>query len=285
MRREGEECGAGRTETPPPVRPDRAALIAKARQVAARLGKTQLCRSDFVRATGLNETQVRRWFRGWRDFFAAAGLEASLNNMPVADARLLAALGEKFRKERKIANPGWTGKVGPFAMARYRRRWGTWHNILAAFQDWIAAKDPTYPLLDQLARATGRAPRPARALAQWPAIVGRRLGEPLSVKGLQHAPTNEQGVVLLFGMMAEALGYVVESVGGEYPDCEAKRRVATAPERWQRVRIEFEWRSRNFRVHRHDPKGCDLIVCWEHDWPECPVEVVELRREVGRMKG
>jgi len=22
--------------------------------------------------------------------------------------------------------------------------------------------------------------------------------------------------------------------------------------------------------------GCDLIVCWVHNWPECPVEVIEL---------
>lgn len=30
--------------------------------------------------------------------------------------------------------------------------------------------------------------------------------------------------------------------------------------RWERVRIEFEHKSSNFD---HDPKGCDIIVCWE----------------------
>jgi hypothetical protein len=34
----------------------------------------------------------------------------------------------------------------------------------------------------------------------------------------------------------------------------------------------------------HDPKGCDLIVCWEHNWPECPLEVLELRAIVGHEK-
>jgi hypothetical protein len=42
------------------------------------------------------------------------------------------------------------------------------------------------------------------------------------------------------------------------------------------VKIEFEKESRNFLRHGHLPSGCDLIVCWVHNWPECPVEVIEL---------
>jgi hypothetical protein len=76
--------------------------------------------------------------------------------------------------------------------------------------------------------------------------------------------------------VARELGYLVESVQAGYPDCEAKRLVG--PNRWQRVRIEFEFESRNFRDHGHAPDECDIIVCWRHNWPECPehVEVVEL---------
>jgi hypothetical protein len=44
------------------------------------------------------------------------------------------------------------------------------------------------------------------------------------------------------------------------------------------VRIEFEFESKSFVWHGHDAKECDLIVCWENNWPECPLEVVELRR-------
>jgi hypothetical protein len=42
--------------------------------------------------------------------------------------------------------------------------------------------------------------------------------------------------------------------------------------------VEFE--SRNFLRHGNDPKKCDVIVCWIHNWPECPLEVVELRKVV-----
>ena len=88
---------------------------------------------------------------------------------------------------------------------------------------------------------------------------------------------NEQGVVLLFGMLAKDLGYMIEAVQTGFPDCEAMRQIA--PERWQRVHIEFEFESRNFRDHGHPPTGCDVIVCWRHNWDDCPegiIEVVEL---------
>jgi hypothetical protein len=90
------------------------------------------------------------------------------------------------------------------------------------------------------------------------------------------------GVVYLFGLLGHRLGYVVTRIQSEFPDCEAFREVA--PGRWQRVRIEFEFESRNFLLHKHDPKKCDVIVCWKHNWAECPanIEVIELS---SMMKG
>jgi hypothetical protein len=101
-------------------------------------------------------------------------------------------------------------------------------------------------------------------------------GHPIDFRGLRHEPVNEQGVVLLFGIVAKELGYIVESVQSGFPDCEAKRQIA--PERWQRVHIEFEFESRNFRDHGHPLTGCDVIVCWRHNWHDCPqqIEILEL---------
>jgi hypothetical protein len=99
-----------------------------------------------------------------------------------------------------------------------------------------------------------------------------------------HAPTNEQGVLILFGMVCRELGFLVESARAEYPDCEAKRYYPKRRNPWRRVRIEFEYLSSGFRAGGHDPDGCDLVVCWIHDWPACPVEVLELRPEVARLK-
>ncbi len=40
--------------------------------------------------------------------------------------------------------------------------------------------------------------------------------------------------------------------------------------------IEFESRSSNFKAHGHDEKKCNLIVCTQHDWKECPLPVWEI---------
>ncbi len=108
-------------------------------------------------------------------------------------------------------------------------------------------------------------------------------GPPIDFEGLRHAPTNEAGVVFLFGHMSRRLGFLVEALQTGYPDCEAKRLVG--PDEWQTVRIEFEYESKNFHTHRHDPAGCDVIVCWKHNWPECPehIEVIALSDHVARL--
>jgi hypothetical protein len=107
------------------------------------------------------------------------------------------------------------------------------------------------------------------------------MGEPFDRSPMTNAPVNELGVMVLFGMVAAGLGLQVESVQGKFPDCVAKRQVA--PGKWQYLRIEFEYESKNFKLHGHDPKGCDMIVCWRHNWKECPaeIEVVELCRLFG----
>lgn len=46
------------------------------------------------------------------------------------------------------------------------------------------------------------------------------------------------------------------------------------------MRIEIEYESRNFRKHQHHAGGCDMIVCWVHNWKECPLEVIELSKLV-----
>ena len=107
------------------------------------------------------------------------------------------------------------------------------------------------------------------------------MGPPFYPCALSNAPANEMGVMILFGMLAGELGFQIEAVQGKYPDIEAKRQIQ--PGRWQRVRIEAEYESRNFALHGHDPEKCDIIVCWRHNWVKCPkeIEVIELSRIVG----
>lgn len=110
----------------------------------------------------------------------------------------------------------------------------------------------------------------------------RSLHRPESLKNapIRYAPENELGVVLLFSQIAPRLQLKIERIKAGFPDCIAYQRVG---QREKRLRIEFEYKSRNFRTHRHRAADCDWIVCWEHNWPDVPrnLFVLELRRFYG----
>jgi hypothetical protein len=103
------------------------------------------------------------------------------------------------------------------------------------------------------------------------------VGDLINFRGLVYAPLNENGVVFLFGKIVDDLNMYIEEIKPGFPDCIARRFVGKG---WERVAIEFEHTSSNFKAHGHDPGQCDIIVCWEHDWPQCPLEVIELKSEI-----
>lgn len=104
---------------------------------------------------------------------------------------------------------------------------------------------------------------------------GTERPQPLEGVTLRFAPQNELGVVYLFATMARRLGLTtVEVIRRGFPDCIAYQRTGKGE---KKVRIEFEYKSRSFN---HDPRKCDWIVCWEHNWPDAPKRprIVELRK-------
>ncbi|MCK4231751.1 hypothetical protein KAX21_02260 [candidate division WOR-3 bacterium] len=113
----------------------------------------------------------------------------------------------------------------------------------------------------------------------------RVFGKKINFKSLACAPTNELGVVYLFGVLHEVFGLQIESIQSGFPDCIARRQIAR--DRWEEVRIEFEYESKTFLAHKHNPEAIDVIVCWKHNWPECPshIEVIELSSQIANMEG
>lgn len=110
------------------------------------------------------------------------------------------------------------------------------------------------------------------------------VGKPINFRGLVYDPTNEQGVVYLFSLIAEDLNIRVESIQQGYPDCTAIRYAGR--KKWERISIEFEYLSSGFD---HDPTKCDLLVCWEDDLsPQDKarlrgLEILELRSMDGEL--
>lgn len=104
--------------------------------------------------------------------------------------------------------------------------------------------------------------------------------EALDGAPLRYAPANELGVIFLFAHLSKRWRLRIDSIQPGYPDCIAHQKIQG---RERQIRIEFEFRSKNFKTQGHDPKQCDWIVCWEHNWPDAPknLHIVELRREFG----
>lgn len=258
-------------------------LIEAAQALAKRRGQPFVLRTDFKQETGYGDHQVTKYWDTWTDFFEAAGLEPQVTKSVDAED-LLRAAHDVFMTNRGIPTSVRFYRLCKYSRKTYQRRWHTYPGFLSAFREWVATFDPAFPFLTQLSESSPEptAPpesdnsEPSKVGKSWTAKTNRAYGSFLNFRGLQHAPINEQGVVFLFGMVAFELGYVVESIATGFPDCEAKRRTSISKDTWERVRIEFEYESRNFLDHGHKAEECDIIVCWNHNWQDCPIEVVEL---------
>jgi len=279
--------------------PDKQHILESLAAIARGAGRAP-SRSEFLSLSGISEHQVSQFFPTWNDAVRAARLRPNTLNVRLEDRELLEDWGYAVRRNNKIPTRRVYRHLGKFDHRTFERRFGPWSKLPEVFRKFAQSK-PEWA--DVLALLPAPAPKPAR-----PKPVGAGLAPPASLspnqkppssllpnhlrhaplkgrptygsamdfRGLRHEPVNEQGVVLLFGMVAKELGYTVEAVQSGFPDCEAKRQIG--PERWQRVHLEFEFESRNFRDHGHPLDGCDVIVCWRHNWPDCPphVEILEL---------
>ena len=99
---------------------------------------------------------------------------------------------------------------------------------------------------------------------------------------MHYSPVNELGVVFLFAEIAPKLKIRIEEIKSSFPDCTAYQKSGKGAEKL--IRIEFEYKSSNFKNHKHNAKECDWIVCWEHDWPDYPrnLKIVELKSFYGK---
>lgn len=107
------------------------------------------------------------------------------------------------------------------------------------------------------------------------------VGPPINFRGLVYAPVNENGVIFLFSKVAEDLGITIEGIQVKFPDAFGKRYEG---DKGYSITMEFEYRSSDYKRHGHPKDGCDLIICWEHNWKECQIQVIELKTLVKELQ-
>ena len=257
-------------------------IIEIIRQLAAKLQRTPTL-AEFEVMTGVNRRRVRTLFGSFVYALRASGIKNVYNARKVPTRVLFEDWARVARNLKKLPTSREHKKQGRhwMAMLRLCGQWSAVPRMMFEYakaegleNDW---RDVVEMLHDQMRNAETACTRTRPRLeARRSRIRSDRpvYGPLMHPAALMHVPTNEAGVMFLFATLALEMGFMATIIRTEFPDCEALREVE--PDRWQRVKIEFEYESRNFLRHGHRIDGCDLIVCWVHDWKECPLEVIAL---------
>lgn len=272
-------------------------VIAAIKQAATTLGHCPNL-PEMKRMYGLTDRDIRKNFGTITRALRDAGLrpEGSGHRIDLKDLFLnWAAVARRVGKVPSKSEYEMHGKYSaPPLLAHY----GIWACVPLGLRKFAERKGLKQEYADVLAMVTEQQQQAAQlqrpvtmravnghALAVKPRVLPDRpvFGPPLAQLGLGNEPTSELCVVYLFGMLAHKLGFVVMRIQPQFPDCRAWREVE--PGRCQQVDIEFELESQNFAKHGHNPKDCDLIVCWIHNWRDCPpdLEVIELSAVMRRL--
>ncbi len=117
-----------------------------------------------------------------------------------------------------------------------------------------------------------------------PAVLKSEKGKPLNFRGIKFPPIDTRGVIFMFGLVCEELNFVVESFGLDRYCFSGKRNKSSESEKWEAVNIGFVLNSLDLKKNDRTMKNCELLVCWENGWKDCPVEVLELSTTLKRLE-
>jgi hypothetical protein len=247
-------------------------LINELRRVATHYKKETLTEREFRQLSKVGSRVIITRFGSWNNALQKAGLTIK-NRKDISEKELFTEIEKIWNQLGRQPKYDELSKLGKFSTKPYEKHFGGWRKALEAFIQWKDQGKTNNPvdlkeispdiLVDQ--------PQKTRRTKKV------EYGEPIDFSGLRHAPLNEQGVVYLFGVLSKQLGFIIEAVRTDFPDCEGKRQVPGKQNRWEQVSIEFEYKSSNFKEHGHNLSECDVIVCWEHDWKDCPIDVISLK--------
>ncbi|HET9838260.1 MAG TPA: hypothetical protein VFR84_08500 [Candidatus Angelobacter sp.] len=243
---------------------------------------------DLRLLAGISEQVLYKRFGSLRRALEAAGLQPSGPGIGQQESTLLLDWASVARKLGKLPSVHEYENAGRFSNMPFHSRYTPWTRIPDAFLRFASEHNLQARWKDVLIMIAARNSAP-RAAAKPRSLVRVRkgpihqdrpvYGAPLmNVPELAYEPLTESGVIFAFALVARKMGFVALRFQTAFPDCEAMREVARGV--WQRVRIEVEVDSRGFLRHRHKKNGCDIIVCWRHNWLECPknIEVIELSK-------
>ncbi|HEY4676959.1 MAG TPA: hypothetical protein VIJ01_07350 [Candidatus Angelobacter sp.] len=255
---------------------------------ATNLGRVPT-REELKTYGGISRRDLTRNFGTLKKALSECKLERTSSNKKVEMENLFHDWARVARRLKKLPTMKEYRELSQYSVRPLKTRFVSWNFVpggLKRFAEGSGLAEEWKDVLDLVHDA--REPQTASPLTFTGPFAQTMPGQPtygtpIQCGALVFAPTNEFGVLFLFGTIADRLGFLVLRVQAEFPDIEALRMVGK--DKLQRVRVELEQESRNFMKHGHDPNGADVIVCWEHNWEECPLEVIELKSVLKTLEG
>lgn len=259
-------------------------IIAAVKKCAEELGHAPNL-PEFRTLTKITKNQIRKNFGTFTQMMAASGVECRGSGVVVDLNSLFLDWAGLVRNLGKAPTMSDYELASKYSVRPLQRRFRSWGQVPSGMleharqegleEEW---KD-VLEIIEDRQKNNAEAAQTSAPIIHMPAnprITDDQLifGSPAHAP-LICAPTNEQGVLFAFGSVARELGFSMLQVQTAFPDCIALRHIGGG--RWRWVKIELEYESRNFLTHMHSLSGCDLIVCWRHNWPDCPLEVIELQ--------
>jgi hypothetical protein len=251
--------------------------ILQAIRSCARKLKHNPSRRELRLTARVSEEALHKHFGGLKGALEKAGLRPSGSGFRQQESTVLLDWARVARKLGKIPTVTEYESRGGFSDMPFHTRYGNWTSVPGAFLMIGAQAGDGRGSMVKVRALHGRT-------RKQDIFHDRPLYGPLmNLPEMVHEPLNEMGVVFAFGLVARQLGFKVLRFQAAFPDCEVLREVVKG--QLQRMKLEFEYESRNFLRHRHRIDGCDGIVCWKHNWKECPLEVIELSKVFHRLIG
>lgn len=255
-------------------------------RVSRSLNVASLREKDFRRNSKISLGVVQNNFGSWNEAIKEAGLvptsQEYKKRKKIDDHELLKDLLRLYEVYGKDPTGILINSKGNFSARTYIERWGSIQEAFLIAKNKLSNQASDKGLIqNSITDDIKIIPTTIKPKAHK----GKKIifGEPINFRGLRFAPVNEQGVVFLFGMLSHELGYHIEIIRTDFPDCEGKRCFDKDKNQWEHIKIEFEYKSSNFKEHGHDENECDIVVCWVHDWKDCPLEVLELRSTIQQL--
>ena len=203
-------------------------ILRAIRGCAKELGRNPNLR-DMREIAGVPMKAVYKQFGGVMPALKSAGLTPMGPGFCLTETELLLDWGAVARKLKKVPSAGEYVRQGRFSHKPFYTKFNDWMSVPEAFCKFMGK-----PKNQSMKRQWGDvlkliATRPAVAVPVRPSAVRpcrKRIlrdrpvyGSPMQLAEMAHGPTNEMGVVFMFGVLARRLGFVVHMLQAGFPDC------------------------------------------------------------------